>query len=136
MGCVGYCMGGRMALAAAGTFPEVFKAAASLYGGRQVTDDAESPHRIAMRSKGAFYIAFAGQSMDVPVENIAWSGEEFSFEMNLGEILGGSIGATGTVAEDGSLKGKFEMDSEAAAASGSPVGQFLQLGEFEGSRGI
>lgn len=68
MGCVGYCMGGRMALAAAGTFPDVFKASASLYGGRQVTDDADSPHRIAMRSQSTFYVAFAGTDKHVPDE--------------------------------------------------------------------
>lgn len=69
--CVGYCMGGRMALAAAGTFAADFAAAASLYGGRQVTDEPDSPHRVAMRSNGEFYVAFAGIDRHVPDEQRA-----------------------------------------------------------------
>lgn len=69
-GCVGYCMGGRMALAATGTFPDEFIAAASLYGGRQVTDADDSPHLIAMRSKGEIYLGFAEFDKHVPEEQV------------------------------------------------------------------
>lgn len=69
-GCVGYCMGGRMALAATGTFPDDFPAAVSLYGGRQVTDAADSPHLVAMKTKGEIYLGFAEEDRHVPDEQV------------------------------------------------------------------
>lgn len=65
-GCVGYCMGGRMALGATGTFPEQFTAAASLYGGRQVTDEPDSPHLVALKTRGEIYVVYAGIDKHVP----------------------------------------------------------------------
>ena len=65
-GCVGYCMGGRMALAAAGTFPDHFAAAASLYGGRQVTPDPDSPHRVAMAARAEIYLGYAETDRHIP----------------------------------------------------------------------
>ena len=65
-GCVGYCMGGRMALAAAGTFPDHFAAAASLYGGRQVTADSDSPHRVAMAGSAEIYLGYAETDRHIP----------------------------------------------------------------------
>ena len=41
VGVVGYCMGGRHAFAAAGTFPDRVQAMVSLHGGFQVTDKPE-----------------------------------------------------------------------------------------------
>jgi carboxymethylenebutenolidase len=70
-GCVGYCMGGRMALAAVGTFPDDFVAAASLYGGRQVTPDADSPHRIAMRGSAELYLGYAETDRHIPDAEVA-----------------------------------------------------------------
>jgi carboxymethylenebutenolidase len=58
-GCVGYCMGGLMALTAAGTFPDKFKAVASYHGGRLATDDAQSPHLLAPKMKARIYVAGA-----------------------------------------------------------------------------
>lgn len=46
-GCVGYCMGGPLALWAAGTFSDRIAAAASFHGGRLATDQPESPHLLA-----------------------------------------------------------------------------------------
>jgi carboxymethylenebutenolidase len=66
MGCIGYCMGGRMALAAAGTFPGHFAAAVSLYGGRQVTTDPDSPHLVALKTRGEIYLAYAEIDRHVP----------------------------------------------------------------------
>jgi carboxymethylenebutenolidase len=58
-GCVGYCIGGRLALRAAGTFPEHFKASASLHGTDLVSDDADSAHKLASQFQGEFYCGFA-----------------------------------------------------------------------------
>lgn len=58
-GVVGYCMGGRLALFAAGTFPDRFAAAASYHGGGLATDVPSSPHLLAPRIKGEVYVAGA-----------------------------------------------------------------------------
>lgn len=58
-GTVGYCMGGRFALGAAGTFPDRIGAAASFHGGNLATDDAGSVHRLAPRIKARVFVAGA-----------------------------------------------------------------------------
>ncbi len=58
-GVVGYCMGGRHALVAAGAFPDDIRAAACLHGTSLVTDGPQSPHRIAAHAKGEIYCGFA-----------------------------------------------------------------------------
>src|SRR5262245_48802092 len=58
-GCVGFCLGGRLALRAAAAFPEHFKAAASLHGSALVSDHANSPHRLAAKLQGEIYCGFA-----------------------------------------------------------------------------
>ena len=55
-----------MALAAAGTFPDDFAAAVSLFGGRQVTDQPDSPHRLAMKAKAEIFLGFADIDRHVP----------------------------------------------------------------------
>ena len=59
VGVTGYCMGGRFALAAAGTFPDRIAAAASYHGSRLVTDEPDSPHHLAPRMKARVYVAGA-----------------------------------------------------------------------------
>jgi carboxymethylenebutenolidase len=65
-GCIGYCMSGQYVVSAAGTFPDDFAAAASLYGVGIVTAEADSPHRLADRIKGELYLGFAGHDPYVP----------------------------------------------------------------------
>ena len=60
IGCVGYCMGGPLALTAAATYPETVVAAASIHGGRLATDRPDSPHLLAPRMKGKIYVGIAG----------------------------------------------------------------------------
>jgi carboxymethylenebutenolidase len=59
IGITGYCMGGRMSLIAAGTYPERIRAAASYHGGRLATDTPDSPHRLAARMRAKVYVAGA-----------------------------------------------------------------------------
>ncbi|MDB4981108.1 MAG: dienelactone hydrolase, partial [Myxococcales bacterium] len=59
VGCVGYCMGGGLALAAAAAFPERIAAAASFHGARLATDAADSPHRDAAKIRGRVYVGVA-----------------------------------------------------------------------------
>ncbi len=66
LGAVGFCMGGGMALAAAGTYPERFAAVASFHGGRLATDADDSPHRFAPQLKAEAYIAAAQDDASYP----------------------------------------------------------------------
>jgi carboxymethylenebutenolidase len=59
VGCVGYCMGGGIALTAAATFPERIAAAASFHGARLATDAPDSPHRGAAKIHGRVYVGVA-----------------------------------------------------------------------------
>jgi len=59
VGVTGYCMGGSIALRAAGTFPERIAAAASFHGGNMATDDEKSPHRLASNIKAKVLVAGA-----------------------------------------------------------------------------
>ncbi len=59
IGVVGYCMGGRMSLSAAGSFPERVAAAASYHGGDLVTKEPDSPHLLASMMRARIYVGGA-----------------------------------------------------------------------------
>ena len=59
IGCHGYCMGGKMALSAAGTFPERVRAAAAFHGASMATDDKDSAHLLASKIHGKVYVGVA-----------------------------------------------------------------------------
>jgi carboxymethylenebutenolidase len=59
IGVNGYCMGGRLALYAAGHFADSLSAAASYHGGGLATDAPDSPHRLAARMNARVYVAGA-----------------------------------------------------------------------------
>lgn len=63
---VGYCMGGRFALASAGTFPSRIAAAASFHGGGLATLSHDSPHLLASKMKGHIYVAGAIEDSSFP----------------------------------------------------------------------
>ena len=66
VGAVGFCMGGGMALAAAGTYPERFAAVASFHGGNLATDAPTSPHLFAPKLKAEVYVASAENDGSYP----------------------------------------------------------------------
>lgn len=66
VGTVGFCMGGGMALAAAGTWPDRVAAAASYHGGNIASDAANSPHLLAPRMKAEVYVAGADNDQSYP----------------------------------------------------------------------
>jgi len=68
IGVTGYCMGGLMALTAAGTFPDRIVAAASFHGSRLATDAPESPHLLAPKIKARLYVAGATDDASFPDE--------------------------------------------------------------------
>jgi carboxymethylenebutenolidase len=59
IGVVGYCMGGRLALIAAGTYPDRIAVAASYHGGGLANDTPSSPHLLAPKMKAKVYVAGA-----------------------------------------------------------------------------
>jgi carboxymethylenebutenolidase len=59
IGVTGYCMGGRLAVYAAGHFGDRIAAAASYHGGGLATDAPDSPHRLAPRMTARVYVAGA-----------------------------------------------------------------------------
>lgn len=71
VGATGYCMGGGMALTAAGTFPDRIAAAASFHGGNLATDAADSPHLLAPAMKAEVYVAGADNDRSYPPEMAA-----------------------------------------------------------------
>jgi len=75
VGTIGYCMGGRHALAAAGRFPERVAAMASLHGGFQVTDRADSAHLTIPRIRAECYFGFADGDPLSPPEHQSAIGE-------------------------------------------------------------
>lgn len=56
---IGFCMGGRHALAAAGQFPSRVRAMASLHAGFQVTDRPDSAHLMIENIEAECYFGFA-----------------------------------------------------------------------------
>lgn len=82
VGALGYCMSGALVFAAAGTYPDDIRCAASIYGVRLATDQADSPHLLAHRVKGELYFACAERDSYVPREMIE------KLEAHLGSIPG------------------------------------------------
>jgi carboxymethylenebutenolidase len=71
IGCVGYCMGGRMAFFAASELADLVAASASIHGGGLVTDAPNSPHLGAPRIRGALYFAVADEDRSCTPEHVA-----------------------------------------------------------------
>src|SRR5437868_2987039 len=70
VGTVGYCMSGRYAINAATHFPDRVKAAASIYGTHLATDQPDSPHLAASKTKAELYFACAETDIYAPQEII------------------------------------------------------------------
>lgn len=63
VGVTGYCMGGRLALSAAATYPDRIAAAAAYHPGGVVTEAADSPHLLLGKIRGSVYV---GAAMEDP----------------------------------------------------------------------
>jgi carboxymethylenebutenolidase len=70
VGTVGYCMSGRYAVNAATHFPDRVKAAASIYGTHLATDQPDSPHLAAAKTKAELYFGCAETDIYAPQEII------------------------------------------------------------------
>ena len=69
-GCVGYCMSGPFAFAAAAAFPDRIAACASFHGVRLISDAKDSPHLDAHKIKGEMYFGCAETDEWAPKEMI------------------------------------------------------------------
>ena len=70
VGCIGYCMGGPFAFAAAAQVNERIRASASIHGVKLFTDALDSPHLGAGRIKGELYFGCAELDEWVPPKMI------------------------------------------------------------------
>lgn len=68
IGTVGFCMGGGMALTAAGYYPDRVAAAVSFHGGNLASDLPTSPHLVVPQIKGEVYVAGADNDHGYPPE--------------------------------------------------------------------
>lgn len=70
VGSLGYCLGGRYALAAAGEYPERMRASASMHGTNLVSDAPDSPHRFVGKMRGEIYCGFAERDPWAPPSTV------------------------------------------------------------------
>jgi carboxymethylenebutenolidase len=66
VGTIGFCMGGGMAITAAGYYPDRIAAAASFHGGNLATDKPTSPHLQAPKIKAEVLVAGADNDHSYP----------------------------------------------------------------------
>jgi carboxymethylenebutenolidase len=66
----GYCMGARLSLLTAGTYPDRVAAAAGFHGGRLATDAPDSPHLVAEHITAELYFGHADEDPSMPPEQI------------------------------------------------------------------
>lgn len=78
VGSIGYCLGGRLVIRAAGAYPDAFQAGASLHGTRLVTDAPDSPHLDAAKMKGEIYCGFGELDHYTPPQVIAAVRDSFA----------------------------------------------------------
>ena len=112
VGAVGFCMGGGMAIAAAGTWPDRFAAVASFHGGNLATDAPDSPHNHAPRLEAELYIAAADEDKSYPpamAEQLETALEEAGVRYRAETYLG---------AAHGWMKPDFPVYNETAAERG------------------
>jgi carboxymethylenebutenolidase len=67
---LGYCMSGQYAICFAARYPDRVAAAASIYGVQLVTDQANSPHLAAQKTKAELYFACAEHDPYAPLEMV------------------------------------------------------------------
>lgn len=99
-GSIGYCMGGRHVLCAAGEFPEHFVAGAALHGTRMLGDTLHGPAplRLAGRFRGEIYCGFAEHDRHMTTEQIGEMAElmkphpvKYGYAVHPGAIHGYSL---------------------------------------------
>lgn len=75
VGVTGYCMGARLAVRAAGRFPDRVAAVGGWHGGGLVTDEPDSPHLAVAGSRAAYAFGHADNDRSMPPEAVTALGE-------------------------------------------------------------
>lgn len=116
VGTVGFCMGGGMALASAGTWPDRVAAAASYHGGGIASDKTDSPHLLAPQMTAEIYVAGADNDESYPPEMadrmeeaLANAGVEHRCEIYEGALHGWMMPDFPVYNQDASERGWREM---------------------------
>ena len=86
VGVTGYCMGGRIAVVAAGLFPDRIAAAGSFHPGGLVTDGPDSPHLLAPQIKARVHVGGADEDAHFTRENCADLAKAFADAGVKGEV--------------------------------------------------
>ena len=71
VGVVGFCMGARLAVRAAGRHPDMVAACAGFHGGGLVTDLPDSPHRALTNAKAEFVFGHADNDRSMTEQDVA-----------------------------------------------------------------
>jgi carboxymethylenebutenolidase len=66
----GYCLGTRLGIIIAASQPQRVAALAGFHGGRLVSDEPDSPHRLVDRLQAEVYLGFADRDPSMPAEQI------------------------------------------------------------------
>lgn len=118
IGFTGYCIGGRMAIRAAGLRPDVIAAAGAFHAAGLVTDDADSPHRLVARANGEILAGHADNDRSNPPEAIAAfeaamavAGVAFSSAVYDGAPHGFTMADTSSYDERGSERHFHELEA-------------------------
>lgn len=82
IGCLGYCMSGPFAYAAAAKYANQIQAVATLFGTFMVTDTSDSPHLLTNQISAEVYVGFAENDRFSPPELIQTMREKLQ-ECNL-----------------------------------------------------
>ena len=127
VGAAGFCMGGGMAIAAAGTWPDRFAAVASFHGDRLASDNPASPHLLAPRLRAELYIGAAENDASYPPDMAKW------FEAALDEA-GAHYRVETYPAAHGSMKPNFPIYDEKQAERGWAVMLDLFARTLHGAR--
>jgi carboxymethylenebutenolidase len=78
IGVVGYCMGARLAVRAAGAHPEVVRACGGFHGGRLATDADDSPHLALATARAEFVFGHADQDPGMAPDAVERLGDALS----------------------------------------------------------
>jgi len=94
-GAIGFCMGGRLAMCAAGHFPDHFRATAGFHPSSLVSDNPASPHLLADKFRGEVYCGFPEDDPLAPTTTINKFAEVFGrgpvkyrYQRHMGAIHG------------------------------------------------
>ncbi|WP_019931112.1 dienelactone hydrolase family protein [Nocardia sp. BMG111209] len=116
VGLTGYCMGARLVLLTAGTYPDRVAAAAGFHGGRLATDDPHSPHLVVDRVTAELYFGHADQDQSMPPEQIErlnkaldQAGVRYRAEVYAGATHGYTMPDTSVYQEEGAERHYTEL---------------------------